>query len=112
MCTPSFMAYARYLSREGNLWRDEKACPTLGPTRRWQRCRCRPQPMPMRPSTHRPRRRGRLIEELRRAIDCLPTRTREAMLEGIARNERIIVGAYVDGEGGICPMLAGRASGS
>jgi hypothetical protein len=67
--------------------------------------------MPMRPSTHRPRRRGRLIEELRRAIDCLPTTTREAMLEGIARNERIIVGAYVDGEGGVCPMLAAHRCG-
>jgi hypothetical protein len=67
--------------------------------------------MPLRPSTPRPRRRGRLIEELRRAIDCLPSRTREAMLEGIARNERIIVGAYVDDRGGVCPMLAAHRCG-
>jgi hypothetical protein len=65
----------------------------------------------MRPKTHPTRRRGRQLEELRRAIDCLPTRTREAMLEGIARNERIIVGAYTDGEGGVCPMLAAHRCG-
>jgi hypothetical protein len=56
-------------------------------------------------------RRPRPIEELRRAIDCLPVRTREAMLSGIAGNERVIVGAYVDGEGGVCPMLAAHRCG-
>jgi hypothetical protein len=49
------------------------------------------------------------ISELRRAIDCLPQYTREAMLDGINRNE-IIVGAYTDGDG-ICPMLAAHRSG-
>jgi hypothetical protein len=49
------------------------------------------------------------ISELRRAIDCLPRYTREAMLDGINRNE-IIVGAYSDGAG-ICPMLAAHRSG-
>jgi hypothetical protein len=51
------------------------------------------------------------IERLRLAIDCLPERTREAMLEGVRANERIIVGAYVDDRGGVCPMLAAHRSG-
>ena len=54
---------------------------------------------------------SRPIEDLRLTIDCLPVATREAMLEGIAGAERIIVGAYVDREGGICPMLAAHRSG-
>jgi hypothetical protein len=45
------------------------------------------------------------------AIDCMPVSTREAMLEGVRANERIIVGAYVDGEGGVCPMLAAHRCG-
>jgi hypothetical protein len=45
------------------------------------------------------------IEDLRLAIDCLPVRTRRAMLEGI-RSCEIIVGAYADRAGGVCPMLA------
>src|SRR3954465_13679777 len=45
------------------------------------------------------------IEDLRLAIDCLPVRTRRAMLEGVRTNE-IIVGAYADRAGGVCPMLA------
>jgi hypothetical protein len=51
------------------------------------------------------------VERLRLAIDCLPMRTREAMLEGVRANERIIAGAYVDGEGGVCPMLAAHRCG-
>jgi hypothetical protein len=50
------------------------------------------------------------IEDLRRAIDCLPLRTREAMLDGI-RAEDIIVGAYSDRAGGVCPMLAAHRRG-
>lgn len=50
------------------------------------------------------------IEDLRRVIDCLPTRTREAMLEGIRTND-IIVGAYSDRLGGVCPMLAAHRCG-
>jgi hypothetical protein len=56
----------------------------------------------------RTRRRANL-EDLRRAIDCLPHRTKVAMLEGIAGNE-IIVGAYSTGDG-ICPMLAAHRAG-
>jgi hypothetical protein len=47
--------------------------------------------------------------DLRRAIDCLPQRTRIAMLEGIATNP-IIVGAYAN-EDGVCPMLAAHRAG-
>ncbi len=45
------------------------------------------------------------------AIDCLPVATREAMLEGVRTNPRILVGAYVDGQGGECPMLAAHRRG-
>jgi hypothetical protein len=51
------------------------------------------------------------VERLRLAIDCLPVATREAMLRGIRANERIIVGAYVDQRGGVCPMLAAHRAG-
>jgi hypothetical protein len=60
---------------------------------------------------HRTRGRGRQIEDLRRAIDCLPVRTREAMLAAVRDAQPIIVGAYVDGEGGVCPMLAAHRRG-
>jgi hypothetical protein len=47
----------------------------------------------------------RTAQELRQAIDCLPVRSREAMLDGIGENE-VIVGAYTDRDGRVCPMLA------
>jgi hypothetical protein len=50
------------------------------------------------------------ISRLRTAIDCLPAHTREAMLEGI-RSSPIVVGAYTDSRGGICPMLAAHRHG-
>ena len=50
------------------------------------------------------------ITRLRTAIDCLPARTREAMLEGI-RSSPIVVGAYTDGRGGVCPVLAAHRHG-
>jgi len=52
------------------------------------------------------------VERLRTAIDCLPVATREAMLAGVLANERIIVGAYVDRSGGVCPMLAAHRAGA
>src|SRR5436305_13557219 len=52
----------------------------------------------------------RRAQQLRQAIDCLPARTREAMLTGLDENE-IIVGAYTDGDGGVCPMLAAHRRG-
>jgi hypothetical protein len=56
------------------------------------------------------RRPRRPAEELRIAIDCLPDQTRMAMLDGIRAN-RIIVGAYTDQRGGVCPMLAAHRRG-
>ena len=61
---------------------------------------------------NRPRRRSTAIERLRLAIDCLPVATREAMLEGVRASERVIAGAYVDAEGGVCPMLAAHRRGT
>jgi hypothetical protein len=55
-------------------------------------------------------RRDTPLKDLRLAIDCLPLRTREAMLEGIRAND-IIVGAYSDRDGGVCPMLAAHRHG-
>ena len=54
---------------------------------------------------------SRLVADLRRTIDCLPVRTREAMLEGVRSHDRIIAGAYTDRYGGICPMLAAHRRG-
>jgi hypothetical protein len=61
---------------------------------------------------NRRRHRASPVERLRVAIDCMPVSTREAMLEGVRANERIIVGAYVDGDGGVCPMLAAHRGGA
>jgi hypothetical protein len=55
-------------------------------------------------------RRDTPLDDLRLAIDCLPLRTRTAMLEGIRAND-IIVGAYSDRDGGVCPMLAAHRHG-
>jgi hypothetical protein len=56
------------------------------------------------------RRKRYAIEDLRRAIDCLPVETRAAMLEGVRSND-IIVGAYTNRDGGVCPMLAAHRNG-
>ncbi len=66
----------------------------------------------LRPHAPPTRSRARLLAELRRAIDCLPAETREAMLAGVRDPQRpILVGAYTDGEGGACPMLAAHRRG-
>ena len=44
------------------------------------------------------------------AIEWLPIETKRAMLDAIEHN-RIIVGAYTDREGGVCPMLAAHRNG-
>lgn len=54
--------------------------------------------------------RSTAIAELRRTIDCLPSHTKRAMLEGV-RRDTIIVGAYTDRDGGVCPMLAAHRRG-
>lgn len=56
------------------------------------------------------RRQRHPIEDLRTAIDCLPVESRVAMLHGVRSND-IIVGAYTDRRGGICPMLAAHRCG-
>ncbi|HVE67210.1 MAG TPA: hypothetical protein VNB64_01385 [Solirubrobacteraceae bacterium] len=56
------------------------------------------------------RRKRYAIEDLRRAIDCLPVDTRVAMLQGVRSND-IIVGAYTTRDGGVCPMLAAHRCG-
>jgi hypothetical protein len=56
------------------------------------------------------RRKRYAIDDLRRAIDCLPVQTRVAMLEGVRSND-IIVGAYTSRDGGVCPMLAAHRCG-
>jgi hypothetical protein len=58
-----------------------------------------------------PRHNASSIDRLRLAIDCLPVATRAAMLAAVQGNQRIIGGAYVDGEGGVCPMLAAHRGG-
>ena len=50
-------------------------------------------------------------ERLRHVVDCLPYDTRVAMLQGLQRYDRIIVGAYSDRRGGVCPMLAAHRCG-
>jgi hypothetical protein len=49
-------------------------------------------------------------ERLRNAVYSMPSHTKEAMLRGI-RSNRVIVGAYVDKRGGVCPMLAAHRNG-
>jgi hypothetical protein len=56
------------------------------------------------------RRPTNTAERLRTAVELLPRHTREAMLRGIDTNP-IIVGAYTDNNGGICPMLAAHRNG-
>ncbi len=58
------------------------------------------------------RRRRDPINRLRAAIECLPAETRRAMLDGIRAQPTIIVGAYADRSGGVCPMLAAHRHGS
>jgi hypothetical protein len=49
-------------------------------------------------------------ERLRNSISAMPNGTKQAMLTGI-RGNRVIVGAYVDKRGGVCPMLAAHRNG-
>ena len=56
------------------------------------------------------KRRRNQAQRLRTAVEVLPRHTREAMLRGIDSNQ-IIVGAYTDRDGGVCPMLAAHRNG-
>ena len=60
------------------------------------------------PSVTRGRRNN--AERLRNSVEALPNHTKRAMLDGISRT-RVIVGAYVDKRGGVCPMLAAHRNG-
>src|ERR1700679_2186432 len=107
MCTPSFMC--KFPFKGGNPLPAAKACHTLGAHRLgigWIAKEGGAQPM-----RNRHRHTSSPVERLRLAIDCLPVGTREAMLAGVRANPRIIAGAYVDGEGGVCPMLAAHRAG-
>src|SRR5262245_48435095 len=55
-------------------------------------------------------RRRNNAQRLRNAVSAMPARTKAAMLRGI-RSNRVIVGAYVDKRGGVCPMLAAHRNG-
>jgi hypothetical protein len=50
------------------------------------------------------------VVALRNTIAAMPHRSKVAMLRGLDEN-RIIAGAYVDGRGGVCPMLAAHRGG-
>jgi hypothetical protein len=49
------------------------------------------------------------VADLRRSVEVLPERTRQAMLVGLANNT-VITGAF-SGSGGVCPMLAAHRAG-
>jgi hypothetical protein len=49
------------------------------------------------------------VADLRRSIDVLPERTRNAMLIGL-QNNTVITGAFTGG-GGVCPMMAAHREG-
>jgi len=57
------------------------------------------------------RRRARQAQALRAAVSELPSVTRQAMLAAL-REEELIVGAYTDRRGRICPMLAAHRRGA
>lgn len=86
------------------------------PTRRVKRSSARTQNKPAPAGAKlirmaiRPTKR-RQTERLRNVVDCLPYDTRLAMLAGLDRYDRIIVGAYTDRKGGVCPMLAAHRCG-
>jgi hypothetical protein len=57
------------------------------------------------------RRRRRQAQALNRAVDELPMTTRRAMLAALESDE-LIVGAYTDRSGRVCPMLAAHRRGA
>jgi hypothetical protein len=54
--------------------------------------------------------RDQALSDLRQSVDMLPERTRLAMLSGLGNNT-VITGAFSDGNGGACPMLAAHREG-
>src|SRR5436189_258239 len=112
MCTPSFIRSPSHVAAQRSLQGKDWAFTRRGRTRTLiPSGGARPQgPRRRRTKDRMPRSSSSTIEDLRRVIDCLPVRTREAMLEGIRAND-IIVGAYSDRQGGVCPMLAAHRCG-
>jgi len=107
MCTPSFMCKFPFSGRE--YVAGQEGVPYAWPrtTGHWLNS----QYAGAQPMRNRRRPSASPVERLRLAIDCLPVGTREAMLTGLRANERIIAGAYVDRDGGVCPMLAAHRAG-
>src|SRR5690242_1755252 len=105
MCTPSFMCKFPF-SRRVSL-RCEDARPRFGGAP----AECTRCPAASHPMGIRRRSSSRHVEDLRLTIDCLPVATRKAMLAGVREAERVIVGAYTDDHGGVCPMLAAHRRG-
>src|SRR3954471_19909101 len=56
------------------------------------------------------RRNRNSATRLRNAVEALPSHTKQGMLRGIQSN-RVVVGAYTDKRGGVCPMLAAHRNG-
>jgi hypothetical protein len=107
MCTPSFMCKFPFSGREYVAGREGVPYAWPRTTEHWLNS----QYAGAQPMRNRRRPSASPVERLRLAIDCLPVGTREAMLTGLHANERIIAGAYVDREGGVCPMLAAHRAG-
>lgn len=106
MCTPSFMCKFPFRCREFVAGLEGVSYAWPRTASHWLDSQRRvAQPMRNR------RRHSSSVEGLRLAIDCMPVATREAMLEGVRSDARIIVGAYVDAQGGECPMLAAHRRG-
>jgi hypothetical protein len=107
MCTPSFMCKFPFSRREYVAGREGVPYAWPRTTEHWLNS----QFVGAQPMRNRRRPSASPVERLRLAIDCLPVGTREAMLTGLRANARIIAGAYVDREGGVCPMLAAHRAG-
>src|ERR1700730_1009187 len=106
MWTPSFMR--KFPFRGRGFVAGEERVPY-----RWPRIRP-PVNVPAvgaQPIRNRPRHSASSIDRLRLAIECLPGPTQKAMLAAVQSNQRIIGGSYVDGDGGVCPMLAAHRGG-
>lgn len=63
------------------------------------------------PTFIRDRRSARAAQSLSRAVHALPIGTRRAMLVAIEADQ-LIVGAYTDRSGRVCPMLAAHRRGA
>jgi hypothetical protein len=58
------------------------------------------------------RRRRQRANALRTAVGALPVQTKRAILAAIEEDEELILGAYTDRRGRVCPMLAAHRRGA